>query len=361
MSLLRWSTLLLALASSGSTCRGSSDPGEVKPEASVEKPEPKIPGVDLGQLTPRERRDWSGQVSALLAPCPETPVPIAQCVEEKRPCKACQPAAQFLLDQVKAGRSKQEREEAYANRFDPKKVKTLVTDGSPELGSPDAPITIVEWADFECPACRAFYPVLDAMVKRFPNQVRVVYKFYPLSAIHPHGELAARAAYAAHRQGKFWEMHHLLFDNQERLEQQDLEKYGKDLKLDVAKMRADMGHDDTLTRIDKDKKQADGVGLEGTPTVFINGREVDLQKLNDLYGDLEAWIKLDLELMGITPAPAPADSALPAAGSAVPAAGSAVPAAGSALPAAGSVVPAAGSAAPAAGSAKPAAGPATKK
>jgi protein-disulfide isomerase len=342
MSLLRWSPLLVALLSSGSTCHGSSDRGDVKPEASTEKPDPKIPGVELGQLTPRERRDWNNQITTLLAPCPETPVPIAQCVEEKRPCKACLPAAHFLLDLVKAGRSKQEREEAYTARFDPKKVKTIVTDGSPEVGPADAPVTIVEWADFECPACKAFYPVLDELAKRFPGQVRLVYKFYPL-AIHPHGEVSSRAAFAAHRQGKFWEMHHVLFDNQDRLEQPDLERYAKELKLDVPKFRADMGHDDTLGRIDKDKKQADGVGLDGTPTVFINGREVDLQKLNDLFGDLEAWIKLDLELAGITPAPPPPKaSAVPAAGSAVPAAGSAVPAAGSAAPAAGSAAPAVG-------------------
>jgi len=307
-------------------------------------PDPSVPGIELGQLTAREKRDWQAQVTTLLAPCPETPVPITQCIQENRPCKACFPAAQFLLKQVQAGRSKSEREDAYKARFDPKKVKTLVTDGSPELGPPDAPVTIVEWADFECPACRAFYPVVDDLVKRFPGQVRAVYKFYPLGS-HPHGEISARAANAAHKQGKFWEMHHLLFDNQDRLEQTDLERYAKKLELDLGKFRADMGSDDTVGRIEKDRKQADGVGLQGTPTVFINGREVDLGKLTDLYGDLEEWIKLDLELLGIKPAPAPAkpaDSAIPAAGSAVPAAGSAVPAAGSAAPAAGSAAPAAG-------------------
>ncbi len=337
MALLRWSPLLVALLGSGGTCHGSSDRSDSKPATSA-TPDPSVPGIDLGQLTPRERRDWTAQVSTLLAPCAETPVPITQCITEKRPCKACFPAAQFLLKQVQAGRTKAEREEAYAARFDAKKVRTLVTDGSPELGPPDAPVTIVEWADFECPACRAFYPVVDDLVKRFPGQVRAVYKFYPLGS-HPHGESSARAANAAHKQGKFWEMHHLLFDNQDRLEQSDLERYAGKLELDVAKFRAEMGSDDTIGRIERDKKQADGVGLSGTPTVFINGREVDLSKLTDLFGDLEEWIKLDLELAGIKPAPAPAKpsgSAIPAAGSAVPAAaGSAAPAAGSAAPSVG--------------------------
>jgi protein-disulfide isomerase len=166
----------------------------------------------------------------------------------------------------------------------------------------------VEWADFECPACKAFYPVLDGLVKRFPGQVRLVYKNYPL-AIHAHGEIAARAGVAAARQGKFWEMHHVLFDNQEKLEQSDLEGYAKQLKLDVGKFRSEMGSDDTVARITRDKRAADDVNLDATPTVFINGREVDIQLLDDPVGDLVKWIKLDLELAGITPAPPPATSA----------------------------------------------------
>jgi protein-disulfide isomerase len=341
MSLLRWSPLLIALVASGSTCRGTSDLNDPKPEPSAApKPaEVNLPGVDLGQLTARERKDWSSQVTELLAPCPEAPVSIAQCVQENRPCKACLPAAQFLLKQVQAGRSKKERDDAFAARFDPKKVKTLSTDGSPEAGPPDAPVTIVEWADFECPACRAFYPELEKLVHRFPGQVRLVYKFYPLPA-HTHGEIAARAAAAADKQGKFWEMHHTLFDHQDRLEQADLETYAKQLKLDLPKFRADFTSDDVTTRITKDKKQGEGVGIGGTPTIYINGREVPLEALNDPPQDLEDWVKLDLELLGKTPAapkaPAPPGSTAPAAGSAAPAAGSAAPST-SAAPSAGPI------------------------
>ncbi len=220
------------------------------------------------------------------------------------------PAALFLLDAVRAGKSKQDREKAYEMRFDPKKVRTIDTDGCPELGPPDAPMTIVEWADFECPACKAFYPILDGLVKRFPGQVRLVYKNYPLS-IHAHGEISARAGVAAGRQGKFWEMHHLLFDNQDKLEQSDLEGYAKQLKLDVGKFRSEMGSDDTVARITRDKRAADEVNLDSTPTVFFNGREVNLQLLDDPVVDLVKWVKLDLEMAGVTPAaaPAPATSA----------------------------------------------------
>ncbi|XXX75298.1 thioredoxin domain-containing protein [Sorangium sp. So ce134] len=355
MSFLRWMPPLLALLSIGVTgCPGNSGSSEPKPAPAPEV-SVSLPGVDTSSLTPRERREWAAQVSELLSPCPDTPVNIAQCVKEQRSCKACLPAAQLLLEQVKQGRSKKEREDAFRMRFDANKVKTLVTDGSPEMGPPDAPVTIVEWADFECPFCRLMSPLLEGLVKRFDGQVRLVFKFYPLQA-HVHGEPAARAAIAALNQGKFWEMHHLLFENQDKLEQADIERYAQRLKLDLVKFRADLVSTETKARIEKDKKQAEEVGLEGTPLIYINGREVDLQLLTNPGEDLEDWVKLDLELLGKTPRPAPPKSAggEPGAPDAPPS-GSTTPAA-SATPAAGGSAPAGSAARPAvsAGPAQPA-------
>ncbi|WP_437286684.1 DsbA family protein [Sorangium sp. So ce406] len=355
MSFLRWMLPLLALSSISVTgCPGNSGSSEPKPAPSPEV-SVSLAGVDTSSLTPRERREWAAQVSELLSPCPDTPVSIAQCVKEQRPCKACLPAAQLLLKQVKDGRSKKEREDAFHMRFDANKVRTLATDGSPDMGPPDAPITIVEWADFECPFCRLMSPVLEELVKRFDGQVRLVFKFYPLSA-HVHGEPAARAAIAALNQGKFWEMHHLLFENQDKLEQADIERYAQRLKLDMVKFRADLVSPETKARIDKDKKQADEVGLDGTPLVFVNGREADLQLLSNPPADLEEWVKVELELLGHTPRPAPPKPAVAQPGATdAPASASAIPAA-SASPAAGSSAPAGSAArpAPSAGPAQPA-------
>ncbi len=310
MPLLRPTPLLVALALLGGTC-SKPDSGEAKPPASA-VPEVSLKEVDTSALTARERREWSAQVSELLAPCPEQPVSIAQCVSENRACKTCLPAAKFLLRQVQAGKAKKDREDAFHTRFDANKVKTIITDGSPEVGAPDAIVSIVEWADFECPFCRALYPTLERMVQRFPGQVKLVYKFYPLAS-HPHGEVAARAAASALAQNKFWEMHHLLFDNQDRLEQQDLEQYAKKAGLDLAKYRSDFGSKEIGERIEKDKKQAEGLGLDGTPFLFINGRNV---KLEHVAGDedLVEWIKLDIELAGKTPKMV--DVAAPPSGSA---------------------------------------------
>jgi protein-disulfide isomerase len=282
-------------------------------------------------------------VSEVLAPCKDVPVSIAQCVQEKRACPACLPAAQFLLKQVQAGKPKKDREDAYKARFDASKTKTIVTDGSPELGPPDAVVTMVEWADFQCPHCRALAPLMEELVHRFEGQVKLVFKFYPLSG-HPRGEPAARAAVAAQNQGKFWEMHHLIFENQMALEQADLEKYAKQLGLDLPKFKADLVSKETGERIAKDKNQADGLGLQGTPMIYIGGREVDLSLLAT-DSDLEDWVKLDIELAGKVPKPkgqriggaaaaAGSASAAPGASAAYPPslAVSAAPAASSAVP-----------------------------
>jgi protein-disulfide isomerase len=304
---------LLLVAFLGAAACSKADPGESKPTI-IAAPEITVKGIDTSTLTPRERREWSAELTELLAPCPEVPVSIAQCIQESRPCKSCVPAAQLLLKQVQAGKPKKDREEAFHARFDVNKIKTIPTDGAPEFGAPDAVVTIVEWADFECPFCRLVSPVLDELVKHFPGQVRLLYKFYPLGA-HAHGEIAARAGVAAQNQGKFWEMHHLMFENQEHLEQADLDRYAKQLGLDMPKFRADLVSKETGERLEKEKKQAEEVGLEGTPFIFINGRYVDLQLVTDPYQDLLDWVKLDIELAGKVPNIAPSASA--SAGSAL--------------------------------------------
>lgn len=288
---------------------GSSDGG--KTSASAEPSSPlaqkplSLPGIDTDKLTPRERREFTAQVREMLAPCPEVPVSLAQCLEEKRACAACKPAADMLLAMVLRGVPKKDREETVKLRFDPKSKKEIDVSGSPSKGPEDAPVTIVEWADFECPFCRLMVPVLESLVERFPGQVRVVYKFYPLTT-HKNGEPAARAAVAAMNQGKFWEAHRKLFDSQGRLEPTDLEAIAKALQLDVPKWRADLGTAEVGDRIKKDKDLADALGLEGTPMIFVDGREVPLESLGDPFADLESWVSLDLEMKGIKPAPRPA-------------------------------------------------------
>jgi thiol-disulfide isomerase/thioredoxin len=199
-----------------------------------------------------------------------------------------------LLKQVRAGKSRSQAEEAFFARFAADRVKPVDPTDSPSKGPATAPVTIVEWADFECPHCRHASPVLDKLVESHPGKVRLVYKFYPLQS-HVHGESGARAAVAAMNQGKFWEMHHALFEHQESMEPRDIEKYARELGLDMAKFKTDWQSEATADRVSRDRKQGDVLALSGTPAIYINGREFDLTKF-DMNEDMEDWISVELEL-----------------------------------------------------------------
>jgi protein-disulfide isomerase len=206
---------------------------------------------------------------------------------EKRACPRCTPAAKFIFKSVRDGMSREQVEEAYKNRFQADRIKNVSIDGSPIKGSDGAPVTLVEFADFECPFCGVMAPRLEKLAAERAKDLRVVFKYMPLPA-HPHGEIAARAAFAASQQGKFWEMNKKLFENQKHLETADLEGYAKDLKLDLNKFRTDMNSPAATERLERDRKLADAVGVKGTPTIFINGRNVDLSQ------DLNEWINFEL-------------------------------------------------------------------
>jgi protein-disulfide isomerase len=277
-----------------------------------------LPGVDTSELTAREQCEWAHEVTELMAPCPTVAVSVAECVSAKRPCAACLPAAQFLLKQVRAGKPKAEVVDLFGLRFDPGRVKTIVIGDSPAKGPAEAPVTIVEWADFECPSCGGMAKVLWALEKRFPGQLRLVYKHFPIS-YHPFADSAARASFAAQAQGKFWQLHPILFERQKQLEDTALERYATELGLDLERFRRDMGSDAAKERVELDKRQGTSLGVHATPTLFINGREVAPGTLDQPLDDLTSWIQLEIELAGKQPRPAPSQPPA-SAGAAAPSA-----------------------------------------
>jgi len=260
------------------------------PSAAVEPDD--LPGVDTRELTPREKHELARYVGAFAAPCPDVAVPVGQCVREKRACRACVPAVLAVAKAVREGMASEQVEAMYRQRFDPGAAKAIPIDGSPVRGADSAPVTVVEFADFECPFCQRLAPELDDLLAKRAGKVRFVYKFMPLS-MHPHGEQAARAAIAALAQGKFWEMHHQLFANGTHLEDTDLEAYAKGLGLDLGRFKADLQSPATKARLDADRKLADDLGVKGTPTLYIDGREYDAKV------ELGEW--LDSEIAKATP------------------------------------------------------------
>ena len=137
-------------------------------------------------------------------------------------------------------------------------------------GPVDAPITIIEFGDFECPYCGQAEPVVRELLS--DTDVRYVWRHLPLTDVHPQAQLAAEAAEAAAAQGAFWEMHDLLLAHQDRLRPVDLVAYAEELGLDVDRFRTDLMRHGHATRIDQDIESADLSGVSGTPTFFINGQ-----------------------------------------------------------------------------------------
>ena len=133
-----------------------------------------------------------------------------------------------------------------------------------------APLTLVEYGDFQCPHCGAAYPIVEQIRQVMGNRLCFAYRHFPLARIHPRAEPAAEAAEAAGAQGRFWPMHDILFENQDALEDADLVLYARTLRLDVARFTEDLATGVHAPRVREDFMTGVRSGVNGTPTFFIN-------------------------------------------------------------------------------------------
>ena len=179
------------------------------------------------------------------------------------------------------------KEYGYKSYLEPLRIP--VETAGPSLGPANAPITIVEFSDFECPFCGGLFPTLKQIEKEYGDKLRVVYRQFPLTSIHPHAEKAAEASLCALEQGKFWEFHDSMFGNQKELTVDDLKKRAVDLKLDTAKFNECIDSDRQVATIQKDTQDGSRAGVTGTPAMFVNGRFLNgnqpYQTIKDLIED----------------------------------------------------------------------------
>jgi len=152
------------------------------------------------------------------------------------------------------------------------------------LGPADAPVKIEEFGDFECPPCGIFHPILEQMKAEFGDKLQITFREFPLVPTHQHALAAASAAEAAGLQGKFWEMHDVIYEHQNAWKKEFdvrpiFEGYAKQIGLDVERYKRDMNGDLVAQRIFADGKRGHSLGVKGTPTVFMNGREVPFENL----------------------------------------------------------------------------------
>jgi formate-nitrite transporter family protein len=158
-----------------------------------------------------------------------------------------------------------------------------VTKADHIAGPMDAPLTLVEYGDFECPHCRAAHPAVKQIQALLGDTLRFVYRHFPLTQIHPHAAHAAEASESAAEQGAFWEMHDIIFENQDALTNRDLIRYAAAIEIDAEQVAKDLAAGTWEPRVRRDFLSGVRSGVNGTPTFFINGIRhdgpIDLQSL----------------------------------------------------------------------------------
>lgn len=171
---------------------------------------------------------------------------------------------------------------------------TSGTTSNHSIGNNSKNVEVAVYGDFECPACGSFYPVEKQIIETYKDDIKFVFRHFPLDSIHPNARAASRAAEAAGLQGKFFEMHDLLYENQQQWSsrvttnpQSIFENYAKELGLDIAKYNADYAAETTNSTINADKQSGSQTGVTGTPTYFINGQKMN----NSDIGSFELFSK----------------------------------------------------------------------
>jgi protein-disulfide isomerase len=234
-----------------------------------------LPGVDLTGLTPTQKATVLRILRTQGCTC-GCSMKMAQCRVEDPGCTNSRGLAGVIVDAIKSGKKENDAlAAAAASKYTPKLLSPPVlipTEGAPVTGPANARITLVEFSDFQCPYCAKAVGRIEAVLKAYPTQVRLIFKQFPLSN-HPQASISAAAAVAAHQQGKFWEMHNALFANREKLSRKTILELAANLKLDMKRFTTDLDSPQVNEVVTRDAADGDKADVDSTPTVFINGQK----------------------------------------------------------------------------------------
>jgi protein-disulfide isomerase len=174
------------------------------------------------------------------------------------------------------------------------KLKPAVNSADHHQGNINASITLVEYGDFQCPYCRRAHPLVKRLLRERANDLLFVFRNFPLRKIHPHAYISAVTAEAAGKQGKFWEMHDLIFENQNKLTTNYLLSLAEDIGLDLAQFAKDSKSEEILDKIERDFESGIHSGVNQTPTFFLNGSP--LLTYDETYESLSDAVQLESEM-----------------------------------------------------------------
>lgn len=250
------------------TTKAEAPPSEVTPPPGGEITEAK--GVDLSRLSEPQKTSFFQLINSEPSACGK-PHSLAVSLRDDAACRDSLSVSQFIADALASGASPSDIKanmEYVVGALQPRKIDI---EGRPVYGNERAPVTVVVFADFECPHCRAEAPMLRQAIDQFRGRAKLVFKHFPLSA-HPRAKVAAIATVAAQAQGKFWEMHDIVFENQTALSDADIRKYAQKIGLDMKQFDADFAALKGKDIVEADRAEGEKLEITGTPAVFVNGR-----------------------------------------------------------------------------------------
>ncbi len=226
--------------------------------------------------------------------CPES---LAACIAKPEGATARRVAG-MVLRQLDKGRSPQQISKMILDRAKsahPLKPVDLRSKEDVSLGPKEAPLTVIEFADFQCPFCRVVSPMMERLTAAYPGKLRFGFRSFPIKG-HERAVATSLAALAAAQQGKFFPYHDLLYKNRHALTDEDLLDYARKIGLDLERFKADLKDKALLQRIREEKREGARLGVDRTPTLFFNGKRLFLKDLDE--AELRDRIEEELELLG---------------------------------------------------------------
>lgn len=272
---------------------GDNAATDPQPATDTAKAPVPLPGIDDAKLSADQKARLSALADSLPSPCGKAHS-LRKSLESDQSCKRAPFAARFVVELLADGAADSDVRDLYSAHYPPvvPEAKTFKVANAPHMGPATARVKMVEFFDYACPHCKHFVPVLHEAVAAFPTDVVIYYKMFPLS--HNKTSVgAAQAAIAADKQGKFAEMHELLFANAPKHDRASLFAYAKSLDLDMKKFTADF--DAAKAQVEADKAEGEAAGVDGTPTLYINGRQYEGVSVGKY---LKMWIEEELAVNG---------------------------------------------------------------
>jgi protein-disulfide isomerase len=265
----------------GAEASPASGDQTAQPSAGTPKPAPAapatppstdpIPGVDVSKLDEAKAKRFYALASTLPSPCGKAHS-LRTSITEDTSCKRASFAVRYVVEMLADEASDSDAKEYYELHYKDTPRKTFKLDGVPYTGAPDAPVKVVEFYDYGCPSCKQYEPLLQEGLSAFPDQAVLFYKQFPLPG-HVNSKPAAQAALAAHEQGKFKAMHDLLFAKSPNHTRAELTSYARSVGLDMGRFEATFNA--VRGKVEADIAEGNAAGVDGTPTVFINGKKYE--------------------------------------------------------------------------------------